>query len=77
MKFRIMCGFCGLYGYVKMSKDFLKILKRLLVYVFKEYKLLFFIVVIIIIISFFVNVIGIILLKNLIDDYIVLLLNIL
>lgn len=58
-----------------MSKDSLKTLKRLLVYVLKEYKLLFSIVVITIIISSLANVIGTTLLKNLIDDYISPLLN--
>lgn len=75
MKPRTMRGPRGSHGHAKMSKDSLKTLKRLLVYVLKEYKLLFSIVVITIIISSLANVIGTTLLKNLIDDYIAPLLN--
>ncbi|MDS0524207.1 ABC transporter ATP-binding protein/permease [Clostridium sp. SHJSY1] len=56
--------------HVKASKNSLKVLKRLLVYVLKEYKALFFIVFIMIIISSLANVIGTLFLRNLIDDYI-------
>ncbi|AQS12151.1 putative ABC transporter ATP-binding protein [Clostridium saccharobutylicum] len=75
MKPRTMRGPRSSRGHAKMSKDSLKTLKRLLVYVLKEYKLLFSIVVITIIISSLANVIGTTLLKNLIDDYISPLLN--
>lgn len=62
-------------GRGKMSKDSLKTLKRLLSYVFKEYKLLFFIVLVTIIISSLANVVGTLFIRNLIDDYIIPLLN--
>ncbi|QAA35319.1 ABC transporter ATP-binding protein [Clostridium manihotivorum] len=48
----------------------LKTLKRLLVYVLKEYKLLFSLVTIAIIMSSISNVVGTLFLRNLIDDYI-------
>lgn len=54
----------------KASKDSLKTLKRLLTYVFMEYKFLFFLVLLTIIISSLANVIGTLFLRNLIDDYI-------
>lgn len=60
---------------VKPNKDSLKTLKRLLAYVLKEYKFLFFFVAITIVISSIANVIGTLFLRNLIDDYIVPLLN--
>ena len=62
-------------GNAKLSKNSLKILKRLLTYVFSKYKFLFFIVLVTIIISSLANVIGTLFLRNLIDDYIVPLLN--
>lgn len=62
-------------GHAKFSKDSLKTLKRLLSYVFKEYKFLFFIVLVTIIISSLANVVGTLFLRNLIDDYITPLLN--
>jgi len=65
----------GPRGHAKVSKDSLKILKRLLSYVFKEYKFLFFIVFVTIIISSLANVIGTLFLRNLIDDYVVPLMN--
>jgi ATP-binding cassette subfamily B multidrug efflux pump len=68
-------GSHGSRGPVKPSKDSLKILKRLLTYVFKEYKFLFLIVSVTIIISSLANVIGTLFLRNLIDDYIVPLMN--
>ncbi|ADL53499.1 ABC transporter related [Clostridium cellulovorans 743B] len=58
-------------GRGKPNKNSLKILKRLLAYVLKEYKLLFSIVIITIIISSLANVIGTLFLRNLIDDYII------
>ena len=54
----------------KVSKNSLKTLKRLLAYVFLEYKFLFCIVLVTIIISSLANVIGTLFLRNLIDDYI-------
>ena len=63
------------HGHVKMSKNSLKILKRLLVYILKEYKFLFSMVVLTIIISSLANVYGTLYLKNLIDDYVTPLLN--
>lgn len=57
------------------SKNPVKTLKRLLSYVFKQYKFLLFVVLIAIIISSLANVIGTLFIKNLIDDYIVPLLN--
>jgi len=60
---------------VKADKNSLKILKRLLVYILKEYKFLFFMVLVTIIISSLANVIGTLFLRNLIDDYITPLLN--
>ncbi|WP_411682272.1 ABC transporter ATP-binding protein [Clostridium thailandense] len=65
----------GIRGHAKMTKNSLKTLKRLLVYILREYKFLFSMVVITIIISSLANVFGTLLLKNLIDDYIVPLLN--
>lgn len=65
----------GPRGPMKPSKDSLKILKRLLAYIFKEYKFLFMIVAVTIIISSLANVIGTLFLRNLIDDYIVPLMN--
>ena len=62
-------------GHAKVSKDSLKTLKRLLSYVFKEYKFLFFIVLVTIIISSLANVVGTLFIRNLIDDYITPLLN--
>jgi ATP-binding cassette subfamily B protein len=62
-------------GHAKMSKDSLKTLKRLLVYILKEYKFLFSMVIVTIIISSLANVVGTLLLRNLIDDYITPLLN--
>ncbi len=53
----------------------MKVLKRLLSYVLKEYKFLFVIVVICIFISSLSNVAGTLFLRNLIDDYITPLLN--
>lgn len=55
---------------VKADKNSLKILKRLLAYILKEYKFLFFMVLVTIIISSLANVIGTLFLRNLIDDYI-------
>ncbi|NRT86626.1 ATP-binding cassette subfamily B protein [Clostridium beijerinckii] len=60
---------------VKADKNSLKILKRLLAYILKEYKFLFFMVLVTIIISSLANVIGTLFLRNLIDDYITPLLN--
>lgn len=60
---------------VKADKNSFKILKRLLVYILKEYKFLFFMVLVTIIISSLANVIGTLFLRNLIDDYITPLLN--
>ncbi|MFL0168619.1 ABC transporter ATP-binding protein [Candidatus Clostridium helianthi] len=60
---------------VKADKNSLKILKRLLAYILKEYKVLFFMVLVTIIISSLANVIGTLFLRNLIDDYITPLLN--
>ncbi len=62
-------------GHAKMSKNSLKILKRLLIYILKEYKFLFSMVIVTIIISSLANVYGTLYLKNLIDDYITPLLN--
>lgn len=62
-------------GYAKPTKNSLKTLKRLIAYIFKEYKFLLFIVLIAIIISSLANVAGTLFLRNLIDDYIVPLLN--
>ncbi len=53
----------------------IKVFRRLLAYVLKEYKFLFVIVVICIFISSLSNVAGTLFLKNLIDDYITPLLN--
>ncbi len=53
----------------------IKVFKRLLAYVLKEYRFLFVIVVICIFISSLSNVVGTLFLKNLIDDYITPLLN--
>ena len=49
----------------------MKTLKRIIDYIFKEYKFLFFIVLIMIFISSIVSVVGNLFLKSLIDDYIV------
>lgn len=57
------------------SKNPMKTMKRLLSYIFKKYKLRFFIVMIAITISSVVQVIGTLFMKQLIDDYIVPLLN--
>ena len=57
------------------SKNPLKTLKRLLSYIFKQYKFLLFVVLIAIIISSLANVIGTLFIKNLIDDYIMPLLH--
>jgi ATP-binding cassette subfamily B protein len=62
-------------GHGKVSKESLKTLKRLLAYVFKEYKFLLSIVFVTIVISSLANVIGTLFLRNLIDDYIAPLLN--
>ena len=62
-------------GHAKMSKNSLKTLKRLLVYILKEYKFLFSMVMLTIIISSLANVYGTLYLKNLIDDYVTPLLN--
>jgi ATP-binding cassette subfamily B protein len=62
-------------GNVKPSKESLKTLGRLLAYILKEYKLLFFLVLVTIIISSLANVIGTLFLKNLIDDYIIPIIN--
>lgn len=59
----------------KLSGNSLKTLKRLLGYILKEYKFTFFMVVVTIIISSLANVAGTLFLRNLIDDYIVPLLN--
>ena len=64
-------GMRGQRAHVKPSKDSLKILKRLIGYIFKEYKFLFLIVFVMIIISSLANVVGTLFLRNLIDDYIV------
>ncbi|WP_396127937.1 ABC transporter ATP-binding protein [Clostridium sp.] len=68
-------GARGGHGHAKMSKNSLKILKRLLIYILKEYKFLFSMVVLTIIISSLANVVGTLYLKSLIDDYITPLLN--
>ncbi|WP_315065911.1 ABC transporter ATP-binding protein [uncultured Clostridium sp.] len=57
-------------GHVKMSKNSLKTLKRLMVYILKEYKILFSMVMITIVISSLANVYGTSFIKSLIDDYI-------
>jgi ATP-binding cassette subfamily B protein len=62
-------------GHAKPTKDSLKILKRLLAFVFKEYKFMFLIVLITIMISAIANVVGTLFLRNIIDDYITPLLN--
>jgi ATP-binding cassette subfamily B protein len=62
-------------GKPKLSTNSLKTLKRLLGYIFKEYKFTFFMVVVTIIISSLANVAGTLFLRNLIDDYIAPLLN--
>jgi ATP-binding cassette subfamily B multidrug efflux pump len=62
-------------GHGKISKDSLKTLKRLLSYVFKEYKFMLSVVFVTIVISSLSNVIGTLFLRNLIDDYITPLLN--
>lgn len=73
-----MMGRPGGHGAVPHGKRIenpMKVLKRLLAYVLKEYKFLFTIVVLTIIISSLSNVAGTLFLKNLIDDYIAPLLN--
>ncbi|WP_099470066.1 ABC transporter ATP-binding protein [Konateibacter massiliensis] len=55
----------------KRSANAGKTLKRLLAYIFKGYKLPFIVVAVCILISSLASVIGTLLLKNLIDDYIV------
>lgn len=62
-------------GKPKLSANSLKTLKRLLGYIFNEYKLTFLMVVVTIIISSLANVAGTLFLRNLIDDYIAPLLN--
>lgn len=62
-------------GKPKLSANSLKTLKRLLGYIFNEYKLTFLMVVVTIIISSLANVVGTLFLRNLIDDYIAPLLN--
>lgn len=55
----------------KPKREFsLKVLKRLVIYVFKQYKLLFFIVILTIFMSAIANVVGTLFIRNLIDDYI-------
>lgn len=54
----------------KKSKDPMRTLKRLLGYIFKEYKLKLFLVIALIIISSITSVISTLFLKTLIDDYI-------
>lgn len=73
---RAMRGPGGARGHAKMSKNYLKTLKRLLMYILKEYKFLFSMVIVAIIISSLANVIGTVYLKTLIDNYITPLLNI-
>ncbi len=72
---RAMRGPGGARGHAKMSENSLKTLKRLLIYILKEYKFLFSMVIITIIISSLANVIGTVYLKTLIDNYITPLLN--
>ncbi|PXV89043.1 ATP-binding cassette subfamily B protein [Lachnotalea glycerini] len=55
---------------VKKSKNAGKTLKRLIVYILKQYKLQFMLVAACIIISSLAGVVGTLFLKNLIDDYI-------
>ena len=59
----------------KLSKDSIKVLKRLLIYIVKENKLKSIAVVVFIMVSSLVNVAGTIFIKNVIDDYIVPYLN--
>lgn len=59
----------------KLNNNPLKILSRLLSYVFKRYKFLFFVVVLCIIVTSITSVIGTLFLKSLIDDYITPLIN--
>ena len=54
----------------KKGKNSMKILKRLMSYVFEKYKLQFLFVIICIIISSLANVVGTLFLRNLIDNYI-------
>ncbi len=56
--------------HAKFSKNSLKTLKRLLFFVFKDYKFRFFIVLVTIIISSLANVIGTLFIRRLIDGYI-------
>ena len=72
---RAMRGSGGPRGHAKMSKNSLRTLRRLLIYILKEYKFLFSMVILTIIVSSLANVFGTLLLKNLIDDYITPLLN--
>lgn len=58
------------HGHAKFSKNSLKTLKRLLFFVFKDYKFRFFVVIATIIISSLANVIGTLFIRQLIDDYI-------
>lgn len=62
-------------GKPKLNATSLKTLKKLLGYIFKEYKFTFFMVIGTIIISSLANVAGTLFLRNLIDDYILPLLN--
>lgn len=57
-------------GMKKLDKNSIKTLKRLLLFIFKEYKFRFFIVILAIIISSLANVIGTLFIRQLIDDYI-------
>ncbi|MFT8351702.1 ABC transporter ATP-binding protein [Clostridium saccharoperbutylacetonicum] len=61
----------GGHGPAKMSKNSLKTLKRLLIYILKEYKFLFSMVIITIIISSLANVYGTTYIQDLIDKYII------
>lgn len=54
----------------KLDKNSLNTLKRLLFFIFREYKFRFFIVILTIIISSLANVIGTLFIRKLIDDYI-------
>lgn len=65
-----MAGTNNNKGPVKFSANTGKTMKRLLAYIFKEYKLPCFVVAICIFISSFVGVIGTLFLKKLIDEYI-------
>jgi ATP-binding cassette subfamily B protein len=54
----------------KFDKNSLKTLKRLIIFIFKDYKFRFFIVILTIIISSLANVVGTLFIKQLIDTYI-------